>query len=728
MKFGVDPLLLPWLLLPAAAVYFGLVLWFYWRWRRFVSRRYWQALLGTKLLSMLMLFLLLLNPYYTLREPDTRKYSVAFLIDATGSMATADCDGRRRLDVVRQEVLAPTSDFSTDVISRFPQARFYIFAGDRLRRIEPTAAFDTLPGDTDIDPVLKQTFKSGSGQLALGAVVLISDGGDNRGVSLVEGATPFRQAGIPVHCIGVGEARPKPDIAVHWVDVPTTAVKAKAIQLTARVERRATDIGEVELTLYAGTREIARQTASFEAGRTRRTVDFETRSYQTGFHTYRIAAAPLPREENQLNNIDLAGIRVRDPDTFKVFYFSGNLDWNYKFLKILADDQERLQLDAVIRTGPTSWFSRGFPQDPPVDGFPAAEILGQFDALILTLDSLQLLDAEQLEGLLNFVENRGGGVALTGVTDKLPEEIRKALPFRSQTFQVSRLGATKLAFRPSPVLSRGRGEELQEFADRLYVPAESAFLEIRKRDLKPGARAVATMKGPEFIALTAQNYGAGKVAYLNIDDTWKWAIRTDAGNENYGLFWGRLISWVASSSRERLTIKPQGAKLPLEQEQRLTVDVLSKNFVAANNARVTAVITVPDGTEENLTLFGSARVDGRYETKFVPRQPGEYVVRIFARLADGEVLERTATYLAPAASAENQPAPMAEPQLQSLARLTNGNYWNYRNIDRIRELPLTKELQYIESRRDFRHGWLFLILIIACVLPDWILRRRIGLR
>ncbi len=79
-------------------------------------------------------------------------------------------------------------------------------------------------------------------------------------------------------------------------------------------------------------------------------------------------------------------------------------------------------------------------------------------------------------------------------------------------------------------------------------------------------------------------------------------------------------------------------------------------------------------------------------------------------------------------SPEVEPAPLAEERLKSLARITGGEYWHYRDIGRIDRLPITRQVRYLSEPHPWLESWAFLIAVILALLPDWIARRRIGLR
>ncbi|MFT5127530.1 MAG: hypothetical protein ACI8W8_001133, partial [Rhodothermales bacterium] len=113
---------------------------------------------------------------------------------------------------------------------------------------------------------------------------------------------------------------------------------------------------------------------------------------------------------------------------------------------------------------------------------------------------------------------------------------------------------------------------------------------------------------------------------------------------------------------------------------------------------------------------------------FLPRQTGEYRFHFAVTPGVGEPIHRIQDYLVVDLSPESEPRPLAVGQLQSLSRLTGGQYWDYRDIDSIDKLPLNQTLKYREERHNFIESWVWLLVLLISVLPDWILRRRIGLK
>ena len=129
-----------------------------------------------------------------------------------------------------------------------------------------------------------------------------------------------------------------------------------------------------------------------------------------------------------------------------------------------------------------------------------------------------------------------------------------------------------------------------------------------------------------------------------------------------------------------------------------------------------------------MTMIPETKVSGRYKGTFIPRETGEYRFYFHVKTANGEDLKSAGDYLVVDKSPESEPNPMAEGKLQSLARQTGGTYWRYNEVSSISDINLTKNLNYTEEISGLTESWLYLLLIIAFLLPDWILRRRIGLR
>ncbi len=728
-SLGIDPILSP-PVLTIFVVVFSIALFLYYRrYRSVVSNGYWWTLVGAKFLSLILLLILLLNPYLITESPDTNKFSIAVLIDATRSMDTADCGDTSRIEFIKNSILRSSSDFHQRLFGKYQNAKLLLFSGDDLRRIQHDTMFDTLPGDTDIDHALNTLLTNPIDQNALGAVILISDGRDNRGGGMMDAIRPYKTAGIPVHCIGVGNSKERKDFGVKWGKVRDEIPKSERIKLEATLVSNFPGAYVGKVLLYENTRLLEERLVEFDEGTLSQTIVFEHIGFTPGLKTYKIHVEPIAGEKNLLNNTDFVGVRVKDPDIFKVLFFNANLDWDYKYLQRFAENQEKLQLDAVIRLGVHRYFMTGIDaEDGNPEGFPDCETLSGYDCLIINVNSLYLLDSDDISCLVNFAENRGGGVIFTGVADEIPAEVLQCLPVTELSTQIINVQKSAFEFVPSHFLTSGLRKETRRLESKLYVPRHGELYKITESQVKPGASTVMRMRDSRWILLAMHHYGAGKVAFLNLPETWRWEMNIADGDYYYATFWGQLITWMSSSSKQKLTIKPGSTKLRLSEEIEFKVDVLNDNYIPDNDADARCVIALPDGSEEELNLIPDPNVDGRYLGKFIPKQTGEHRFHVDVDPEVGEKLEIIGDYFVVDLSPESEPLPMAEEELQSLARHTGGDYWNFADIDKIDEIKLTENVNTIEQRQYWLSNWWFLLVILAAVIPDWILRRRIGLK
>jgi hypothetical protein len=251
---------------------------------------------------------------------------------------------------------------------------------------------------------------------------------------------------------------------------------------------------------------------------------------------------------------------------------------------------------------------------------------------------------------------------------------------------------------------------------------------MRRPQLKRAATIGATVTGDDLVMLSGHGIGAGKVAFVAVPDTWKWLMQSDAGADRFAAFWTRLVAWSTAGPRERVQLLPHSSNRPLGENLVMKTNLLKSDFTPDNAAEVRAVVTTPDGKVMDVDQFNSPGVDGQFLGNYTPRAAGLHKVRVLVKTGEGERLERTAEYLFTERSGESAPMPMAEGELQNLARVTGGFYKRYDEVDEIDELPISEGIRRVERRFPFASHWWFLLIVVLFLVPDWFLRRRTGLR
>src|SRR5580698_9811295 len=176
-----------------------------------------------------LVLLMLWHPAISVARLRPQENVVAVLVDHSRSMGIAD-EGKPRLqnaeDLLNNQLLP-------DLDKRF-QVRLYEFGKDAVR-IDNARGLVADDNATRIGDSLKH-IAAEAGTMPLGAIVVLSDGGDNTGGIDRDTIAQLRQLRIPVHTVGFGPDHFAKDIEI--VDVAAPARALAQSKLSARVAIR----------------------------------------------------------------------------------------------------------------------------------------------------------------------------------------------------------------------------------------------------------------------------------------------------------------------------------------------------------------------------------------------------------------------------------------------------------------------------------------------------------
>src|SRR5580692_8182439 len=190
--------------------------------------RSWRAwvIWGLQALLAAVILVLLWQPAITVAELKPQQNIIAVLVDDSRSMAISEDGSTRQAQAVKA-----LQSGVLDSLHRSFQTRLYRVDDvpariDSLNDLQPTAPSTRL-GDS-----LKQLSEETS-DLPIGAVVLLSDGGDNSGGISADAISALRARHIPVHTVGFGRER-----AAHDVELDDAVIAPRALagsRLAAKV-------------------------------------------------------------------------------------------------------------------------------------------------------------------------------------------------------------------------------------------------------------------------------------------------------------------------------------------------------------------------------------------------------------------------------------------------------------------------------------------------------------
>lgn len=714
------------LLLVAGALAFA---WPVLRNRRFDARPLIVWSLQTATLAMLLF--MLWQPALSVATLRPQQNIVSVVIDDSKSMGASD-DG-----VTRRDLVVKTMDRIKDLEKQF-QVRLYR-AGAGLERIQSPNQLNAQASATRLGDALK-TVTSEAGSLPVGAVILLSDGGDNSGGIDLETLSEIRRYRIPIHTVGFGREKLARDVEIVDVQVPvrTLAESRLAAQVTVRsfgYENRRARLSIKESGKTVATREIVlkgdgkEQTESvlFSAG-------------PAGIKTLSTTIEPLGGEENTGNNsvTRLVSAESKRP---RILYIEGEPKWEFKFIRRAIELDQSLQLTSILRTTQNKIYRQGIETPEELEqGFPATvDDLFRFEGIVIGGVEANYFTPTQLELLKQFVDRRGGGVLWLGgrnglgdggwgespVADLLPVN----LPDRKDTFHRDPATVELTAAGRESLLCRLDDDAARNLERWKKLP----YLQNYQQSGSPKAGAVVlaeltpTSRGRHPLLVT-QNYGRGRTAVFASSGSWRWQMSQPVEDMTHEMFWQQMLRWlVAGTHGSVISSVPQTLFADVERVP-IRVDARDKNYLPLADGRIEATVMGPGGTSDRMELRPDPAAPGIYTAEYAAMKPGSYVVETTVFRGDQEVGRDVLTFRREDGVAENFRVQQNRELLEKLASETGGKYYRPEEASKI-----PSEISYSEagiSVKETRDLWDMPIFFIGALLlrsSEWLLRRRWGL-
>jgi uncharacterized membrane protein len=683
------------------------------------------------LLLALVLFMLW-HPAISVARLRPQQNVVAVLVDHSRSMGIVE-DGKQRLqgaeDLLNGELLP-------ELKKKF-QIRMYEFGHDAIR-VEKATNLKADDNATRIGDSLKH-IAAEAGTMPLGAIVLMTDGGDNTGGVDRETIAQLRQLRVPVHTIGFGPDHFTKDIEVEDVALPARALANS--RLNARVAFRQHGFAgdKVKLIVRENGRPISQQEITLKPDvEQSETVQFNAGA--AGAHSFTVGFDPLPGEENNQNNAMVRLVNVTQKK-MRILYVEGEPRWEYKFIRRAVEDDQSIDLTSVVRTTQNKTYQQGGVQGELVDGFPPKiEGLFAFDGLIIGSMEANYFSTAQQNMIREFADRRGGGVLFLAGRFALNEggyantPIAEMLPVHlpsEKTWSRDFADATLTeAGRESPICRIEEGRELS-IARWKKMPQIANYAVMGSP--KPGAVVLMNVQEqghrPSPL-LTIENYGHGRTAVLATAGTWRWKMLQDHADKTHAIFWQQLLRWLVTETPGQVAASTPHQVLSDDTRVPLRAVVADKTYQPVTGGSVLATITRSDGANNVLELKPDTLEPGTYTGDYTADKTGSYVVEVTAKNGSGEKAELgrdTLTFRREDGVAENFGAAQNKDLLQKLSADTSGNYYTPSKAKRLPgEIAVSEAGITAHDNLDI---WDMPILFLLAILirgGEWLLRRKWG--
>jgi uncharacterized membrane protein len=656
---------------------------------------------------------------------------VAVLVDHSRSMGIAD-EGKPRIQAA-EDLLNNT--LLPDLQKRF-QVRMYEFGRDAVR-IDEARNLAADDNATRIGDSLKH-IASEAGTMPLGAVVLMSDGGDNTGGIDRDTIAQLHALRLPVHTIGFGPDHFAKDIEIVDVAAPARALAQSRVSARVAIRQHGFAGSKVRLVVRENDHPISEQEITLRPDPEQsETIVFNAGA--EGAHSFQIGVTPSPGEQNTQNNSVTRLVNVASGKK-RILYIEGEPRWEFKFIRRAVEDDPGLELATVLRTTQNKIYVQGNgDKDRAVqDGFPTkADVLFQYDGLIIGSVEANYFSTEQQAMIRDFADRRGGGVLFLAGRFSLSDggyaktPMAEMMPLRlpnEKTWSRNFAYATLTDAGKESVITRIEEQRDQNIARWQKMPQIANYAVMGAP--KPGAVVLMNVNeaGHRPTPLLAiQNYGHGRVGLFATAGSWRWKMLQDHNDRTHSEFWSQLMRWMVTETPGQVLSSTPHQVLPDDTHVPLRVSVRDKNYETVSGATVETTIARPDGRSDTIDLRPDPLEPGMYTGEYTADKPGTYVAETSARQDKTDLGRDALTFRREDGVAENFGAAQNRDLLQKLSSDTGGSYYTPSNAKKLPgEVAVSEAGITAHDNLDLWDMPILFLLVILIRGGEWLLRRKWG--
>jgi uncharacterized membrane protein len=746
------------------------------------GRRLTWGLLALRLAGVLALFVALLKPSWTTILTRTERPRVAVVLDDSQSMSLPHRAGGGDAFASRYQTAAAW--LRDSAAGRALRDRFDVTVyGMDGRELD----VNDLPREPSAEQTdLLRGVRAAAGRLrgrAAAGIILISDGRDTTGRDDYLAGQEFL---LPTYTIGFRQPAPGKgtpyDLAVESIDAPQRTLVHNTVQIKALVSKDGGDAVDVPIQVERAGKPLMTQRVSLPAGAIQQIVTLSYTPTEPGDFVLAVHVPEQGRERTTANNTRMFKLRV-DADPIRVLYIEGYLRPEYTFLRDRLGGDPDIDLATLVRSAnPDQMGASGLSDAIAGSELINAERLKKIDVVILgDFESTMLGDAAYVE-LRKWVESGGAlmvmggyhtlgpdGLVRTPLAEVLPVELATGPLTQDETPFELRLTEEGKRHPALFVTGEARDTQLWESLPRLkgLVTVKGA---------KPGATVLARAsqdamsresasrdstsrrssqaggsltRGPEDdapIVLAWQRFGKGPVAVLTADTTWRWSrIARLSGRPDtmYVRFWSQMVRWLAGRdiNKDATPLMVATDSAVYERGRRVTVRVKRNPAALVPTAEGQGAVTkllltvrAPDGRSTPLTPAASADPDTWTATYF-PDRGGRFEVdaRLVAATSSAatdqpEVANQATEFLVHGSGLELDDPSTTPALLEKIARPTGGYYTDIDDAEGltklVNDLPKDERVTYDTRKATVWNSPAVLVIVLACVSAEWIIRRK----
>ncbi|MBM4081856.1 MAG: hypothetical protein FJ278_19275, partial [Planctomycetes bacterium] len=512
----------------------------------------------------------------------------------------------------------------TERLKRDFRVKTYAFGEDLREQTETAGPLEATGKRTNVARALNHLGARLANE-TVSAVFLLTDGGDNGLDDPLAAAAAFRARGTPVHCIGLGSAKPLKDIQIQDLSLHRRVSMGTLVTADLTLKSEAMDGVTVPVVLTevkpgSAGKVVKRQEVTLKGGQQQVRLDFSPT--EEGVLRYVVSIPAQPGEAVKENNSETFVVHS-SKDILKVLYMEGTQRrvtgrelWEHQYLVKALEEDKDVQVTTLFRDDVEAARRVGISHvRDPVNGFPQDKAkLYEYDVLISSDIDIDYFSEKQLANTVDFVAEHGGGFVMIGGYTAFgtggyhQSVIDKMLPVEMQGRGDGYTEGPGHQFR-WVLTPEGRAHAIMQIDPDMEknlkiwegMPLLNGFNHVLRA--KPGATVLAvhpkrrTEFGPSIL-LAIQQYGRGRSMAFVTDTTAGWGEQFEAefgdggDNQFYRKFWQNALRWLAAYQlkvpHKRIVIRSSANRYNLGDTAEIYAEALDEHFEPTFQAEVWA--------------------------------------------------------------------------------------------------------------------------------------------
>ncbi len=365
----------------------------------------------------------------------------------------------------------------------------------------------------------------------------------------------------------------------------------------------------------------------------------------------------------------------------------------------------------------------------------------QYNVIILGDVASSYLGKEHMEWLKEFVQNRGGLIAIAG-RQHMPSTyentpLAEVLPAEFEVKKFALDSELRTQEYPVTLTDAGLRSDMLALADtpeenqKEWAKLPGFFWQYPLTRLRPGgvsllANPRSKMGEQPMPLLASQYYGKGQVLFMGSDEAWRW--RFNEADKVTDRFWGQLIYQMGLPSllgqaSKRVQMALERSEAVLDKPGAVYVRLLDKDFNPRKDATVEAALEYLDakpGQEKSrkVTLHAVPGRDGEYRGLLDHDQPGRWELKVNN--------PETNTFpfrveLPPRHELEE--SGLAEKALRNMAQVSEGKFYREEDLHRLVADVQPQKTTFTRRQEVVLWNPLMLVLFLGLISGEWLLRK-----